>query len=312
MKHGPAASGCSTEVALAGPLDVAASVEGFRRWGDDLVDRWDGEILLRTVHLAGETVAVAATPVGSRENPRMRVQVDDPRHLDAAAAAAATWFVAAPAALRALTERDPIVRAADRMLPGLRPVLQPDVLTALVRSISAQQINLRFAAVVRARLAERYGRRHSVDGHVVYSLDAEALATARAADLRALQFTTRKAEYIIGVAGAVLGGTLDRARLDGLTDEQFVAELVSLNGVGRWTAEWLLARTLGRPVVVAGDLGVRKAVGQAYRDGAMPTEQEVREITAHWGAAAGVAQQLLLNMLVEDRWDELRRAAAAP
>jgi DNA-3-methyladenine glycosylase II len=313
MKHGPAASGCSTEVALAGPLDVAASVEGFRRWGDDLVDRWDGEVLLRTVHLAGETVAVAATPVGSGENPRVRIQVDDPRHLDAAAAAAAKWFVAAPEALRALTERDPIVRAADRMLPGLRPVLQPDVLTALVRSISAQQINLRFAAVVRARLAERYGRRHTVVGHVVYSLDAEALAAARAADLRALQFTTRKAEYIIGVARTVLGGTLDRARLDALTDEQFVAELVSLDGVGRWTAEWLLARTLGRPVVVAGDLGVRKAVGRAYHnDGAMPSEQEVREITAHWGAAAGVAQQLLLNVLAENRWEELRRAAAAP
>jgi DNA-3-methyladenine glycosylase II len=89
-----------------------------------------------------------------------------------------------------------------------------------------------------------------------------------------------------------------------------IAELVALQGIGRWTAEWLLARSFGRPVVVAGDLGVRKAIGHAYRNGEMPTEQEVRELTAHWGEAAGVAQQLLLHVLADDRWDELRTRAA--
>lgn len=311
MKHRVVSAGCTADVELPGPLDVSASVEMFRRWGDDLLDRWDGETLLRTVRVAGgETFAVAATPVGSITRPRLRIQVDDPRHLDAASAAAARWFVTPPPeALAELAAREPMIGAADRLLPGVRPVLQPDLLTALVRSISAQQINLRFAAVVRGRLAERYGRRLAVGDHVVYSLDAERLAGLDAADLRALQFTTRKSEYIVGVAKAVLDGRLDRGRLEQLSDEEFIAEMSSLDGVGRWTAEWLLARSLGRPVVVAGDLGVRKAVGRAYRDGAMPSESEVREITANWGAAAGVAQQLLLHVLVEDRWAELAAAA---
>jgi DNA-3-methyladenine glycosylase II len=79
-----------------------------------------------------------------------------------------------------------------------------------------------------------------------------------------------------------------------------VARLVAFPGIGRWTAEWLLARTLGRPRVVAGDLGVRKAVGAAYLDGRMPSEAEVRAVTGHWGPAAGVAQQLLLHWLSHD------------
>jgi DNA-3-methyladenine glycosylase II len=212
--------------------------------------------------------------------------------------------------LRELSARDPAIRAAEEMHPGVRPVRQPDLLTALVRSVSAQQINLRFAAVVRARLAQRCGRRHSLAGHEGWSLDAEAIAAASAADLRALQFTTRKAESIIAIASAVLGGSLDVEQLDNLDDEQFIARLVALKGVGRWTAEWLLARTLGRPVVVAGDLGVRKAVGHAYCQGRMPSEDEVRQLTAHWGAAAGVAQQLLLHVLVDGRWEELHRRAA--
>jgi len=79
-----------------------------------------------------------------------------------------------------------------------------------------------------------------------------------------------------------------------------VARLVAFQGIGRWTAEWLLARTLGRPRVVAGDLGVRKAVGVAYLDGRMPSEAEVRTVTRHWGAAAEMAQQLLLHWLSTD------------
>jgi 3-methyladenine DNA glycosylase/8-oxoguanine DNA glycosylase len=51
---------------------------------------------------------------------------------------------------------------------------------------------------------------------------------------------------------------------------------------------------------VAGDLGVRKAVGAAYLDGRMPSEAEVRAVTAHWGPAAGVAQQLLLHWLAAE------------
>ena len=79
-----------------------------------------------------------------------------------------------------------------------------------------------------------------------------------------------------------------------------IARLTALHGIGRWTAEWLLARTLGRPRVVAGDLGVRKSVGMAYFEDRMPSEAEVRQATAHWGEAAGVAQQLLLHSLSED------------
>jgi DNA-3-methyladenine glycosylase II len=312
MKHRRGSGSCSAEVELTGPLDIPRSVEVFRRSGDDLVDRWDGTTLLRTIRIAGESIPLACTPAGTVAKPTLTVTTDDARHQDAATAAARRFFATVtPAVLRRLTGADPVVRAAEEMYRGVRPVLQPDVLTALVRAISAQQINLRFAAVVRARLVQRYGSRHEVDGHEVWSLEPAALAHARAADLRALQFTTRKSEYIIGVAAAVDGGALDANRLAAQSDEQVIAELVTLPGIGRWTAEWLLARSFGRPVVVAGDLGVRKAVGQAYKGGAMPTEQEVRDLTAHWGDAAGVAQQLLLHVLADDRWDELRGRAIA-
>ena len=83
-----------------------------------------------------------------------------------------------------------------------------------------------------------------------------------------------------------------------LPDDAVIARLTAIRGVGRWTAEWILARTLGRPVVVAGDLGVRKAVGRYYLDlppkAPLPSEEETRRAVAHWGESANLAQTLLL------------------
>jgi DNA-3-methyladenine glycosylase II len=292
-------------VRLAGPLDVPGSLEGYRRAGDDLLDRWDGAVWLRTLPLDGRPVAVAARPVGSVSAPALLVAVGDGGADAAAGRALAGAFVTAPAALRELAAADPVVAAVADRWPGVGPVLQRDLLTAVVRSISAQQITLRFAAVLRARLARRFGVRHTIPvpggpaegSGEVWSLDAAALAGAEVAELRALQFSNAKAVAIVTFAGAVAAGRLRLGELWALPDEQVIDRLVAFPGIGRWTAEWLLARTLGRPRVVAGDLGVRKAVGAAYLDGRMPSPTEVRAATAHWGAAAGVAQQLLLHSL---------------
>ena len=294
-----------TLLRLAGPLDVPGSLEVYRRAGDDLLDRWDGAVWLRALPLDGRPVAVAARPVGTVSAPALLVAVGDGGDGAAAGRALAGAFVTAPAALRELAAADPVVAELAGRWPGVGPVLQRDLLTAVVRSISAQQITLRFAAVLRARLARRFGVRHTVPvpgdpaegSGEVWSLDAAALAGAEVAELRALQFSNAKAVAIVTFAGAVAAGRLRLDELWALPDEQVIDRLVAFPGIGRWTAEWLLARTLGRPRVVAGDLGVRKAVGAAYLDGRMPSPTEVRAATAHWGAAAGVAQQLLLHSL---------------
>jgi DNA-3-methyladenine glycosylase II len=168
---------------------------------------------------------------------------------------------------------------------------------ALVRSISAQQVNLRWAATVRRRIAERYGTRHGVGNSYAYSLQAAPLAAATVEELRALQLTTAKSRSVIAVGEAAVAGELELNDLEGLTDEALVAHLTSIRGIGRWSAEWFLARTLGRPRVVAGDLGVRKAVARMYRTAVLPSEDEVRRLTAHWADAATHVQALALHSL---------------
>ena len=150
--------------------------------------------------------------------------------------------------------------------------------------------------MIRQRLAKRYGTRLEIGDAFVHVLEPEALASASVEDLRALQLTYAKARAVVATARAATAGELRLGDLERMDDEQLIAHLIQLPGIGRWSAEWFLARTLGRPRVVAGDLGVRKAVGRLYSAG-MPSEDETRRLTEHWGAAATVVQALALHDL---------------
>jgi DNA-3-methyladenine glycosylase II len=284
-------------VDLTGLLDIPASLELFRRHGDDLLDRWDGATLTRTLRIGDSVIPYAATNTGSLEAPALLVRTPS-QDAEAVETAIRATFIPPPSSYPALLLADSVIAALDARFPGLRTVRQFDLFAALIRCVSAQQVNLRWATTTRRRLAEAFGERHMLDGHAVYSLNLMRVARADVAALRALQFTTRKAEYIIAIAEAIASGALDLAILAALPDDEVIARLTAIRGVGRWSGEWILARTLGRPAVVAGDLGMRKAVGRYYLDlppkAPLPSEEETRRAVAHWGESANLAQTLLL------------------
>ena len=292
--------GIEFQVDLPAPLDIAGSLELFRRSGDDLIDRWDGRRLIRAVPVGdGVWVPFAATASGSIAAPAFDVVVDEPSHTDRVRSEVSTTFTDAPPGYAALLKLDPVLNELNAKFPGIRQIRQLDLFTALIRCISAQQVNLRWAVTTRRRLAEKFGHRHCVDGAQVYSLDARRIARADPVEIRALQFTTSKSVSIVAVAQRLVEEGLTSETLRDASDEEVVARLTSIKGIGPWSAEWVMARTLGRPCVVAGDLGVRKAVGLAYLGAPLPSEAEVRKATAHWGESAGVAQALLLTALGE-------------
>src|SRR5215472_16651614 len=267
-------------VTFAEPIDIGASLELFRRSGDDLIDRWDGSRLVRVLRFGDRRVPF----VGTAEGCALRVSPDSKEVREAVKH---TFFGAPPEFVELLRE-DRVLGELHQKFPGVRQPRQLDLFTALVRCISAQQVNLRWAVTTRRRLAEAFGIRHQVSGHTVYTLEPEKLANVAPDEIRALQFTMSKSHAIVAVAQAMAEGYL--GELPDLPDEEVTQKLTTIRGIGRWSAEWVLARTLGRPVVVAGDLGVRKAVSLAYLGVPMASEEEVRRATRHWGSAAGVAQ----------------------
>ena len=181
-------------------------------------------------------------------------------------------------------------------LYGLRPTLAPGGLEMLVGSIIAQQVNLTFAFTLRARLVRRYGVPVAIGGQTVYAFpEAQALARLRVASLRSMQFSTRKAEYIRDVARAVTAGRLDLTALASASSAEVIETLTALRGLGRWTADWYLARCLGRgDACPAGDLAVRKAFDHHYGRGRTLSEEAIRRRANVWGDYQSLAIHYLL------------------
>jgi DNA-3-methyladenine glycosylase II len=158
----------------------------------------------------------------------------------------------------------------------------------LVTSITAQQVSLHSAFAVRSRLIERFGVRH---GEAWAFPTRERIAQATEGEIRGVGFSTRKAEYVTGLAR----GELDLDALEHLSDAEVIEAITAQRGLGRWTADWFLARALGRPTAwPAGDLGVRKAVSFFYGSGRELDETEVREVGERFGRWRNIACHMLL------------------
>jgi DNA-3-methyladenine glycosylase II len=285
-----------------GPLDVDATLGRYRIWGEDPVNVLDGDVFRRVLRHGRRLVPYAVRWSGPVEAARLTIDLRGPR--TSAVADAVVFEVRRlfgldfdlPGFYR-MAKADPVLSTLVEPLYGLRPTLAPTALEMLVGSITAQQVNLSFAFACRARLVRRYGEAVGTEGTTVWAFpEAAALARARVRELRALKYSTRKGEYIRDLARAMVAGTLDGEALAAAPSEEVIAQLTALRGLGRWTADWFLARCCGRgDVCPAGDLAVRKAFEQHYsRRGRTLSEDAIRRRARVWGSYQNLAIHYML------------------
>lgn len=180
----------------------------------------------------------------------------------------------AAAAYRHLREADPVVGALIAAHGPYRPRPAMDHYESLLRTILFQQLNGVAAASIRDRWLALYGGS--------YPTPTQLLATTDEA-FRASGVSRQKAGYMRDVAQHVLAGTLDLERLDALPDDEVIAQITAVKGLGEWSAHMFLMFQLGRPdVMPVGDFGVRNGMRAAYGLSEMPSPAEAREIGAKW------------------------------
>ena len=288
------------------PLDLSTSAARHTRYGPNLLNVVSGEHLYRTT--------AAGVPYRIRQMNNGDIEVAAPRGLEQAVAESRYRLgeLLPVEPLLEVAERVPAVADQLRRMPGYRPPLNPAVAEVLVTSICAQQVNMRWAATTLNRLVERYGEALELDGVRVWRFPtAERLATADEADIRALQLTTRKSSYIVGLARSLAAGELGGLEED--SNERVLRRITAIRGLGRWTADWFLARCLGRPdAIAAGDLGVRKVVSRfvAGVDEVL-AEPDVRAATEAWGDGGNWAIHLLLERWADDGVQYRRKSRGA-
>jgi DNA-3-methyladenine glycosylase II len=147
-----------------------------------------------------------------------------------------------------------------------------DRFAALVRAVVAQMISTAAARTIFARLEAAVG-----------CLTPEALLAAGQERLRGMGLSGAKARGLADLAAHVTDGRLPLERLDEMADEEVIARLVPVRGIGRWTAEMFLIFSLGRlDVLPVDDFGLRAGVRDEYRLPELPSAKELRTLAEPW------------------------------
>jgi len=284
------------------PFRLDLTVQALRRRAINAVDRWDGATYRRLLIMDGRPVGIEVVQVAPSERPMLQVAVSGP------SLPPSTRFVALTALTRLLgvdrclddfygaAADEPRLGCLARLFRGLKPPRFPTVFEALINAFACQQVTLSLGIQLLNRLAATCAHGSDVLSDRPYAFPSpDELARLEPGDLRALGFSRQKGEAIIELARAVATRRFGLDELEGLDDAAAVARLRTLRGVGRWTAEYVLLRGLGRLHVFPGDdIGARNNL-QRWLGILEPLDYEgVERVLARWQPFQGLVYLHLL------------------
>lgn len=183
------------------------------------------------------------------------------------------------AGLNAIATREPAIAEALNRAGYPEPRIRPPGYQTLLRTIVGQQVSVAAADSVWRRMQEALGD----------DLPPERLLGAEFDALRACGLSRQKQGYARSLCELIVGGRLDLSALPG-DDEEAIAELTRIKGVGRWSAEIYLLFAEGRPDIwPAGDLAVQAGLQRLLGLDARPNEKETRTLAETWRPHRGAA-----------------------
>lgn len=189
----------------------------------------------------------------------------------------------------------------DRFL-GVRPPRFPTLFESMVNAIANQQLSLEVGIELLNRFTDRFGARPPDAQGLVAFPDAESILGVRSSDLRGLGFSMRKARYILSSAHTVATGVVSASRLEACDRAEATELLLAQPGIGRWSAEYILLRGVGRlDVFPADDVGARNKLQRLMELTHAPDRDEIISMTAPWSPWAGLVYfHLLLDGLARN------------
>jgi len=285
------------------PFRLDFTAWALRRRANNAIDRWDGTTYRRVLVLDARAAEVAVTQAG----PRLRVAVTGGGLSSArpAVTAALRHLLGLGVDLSAfyrLAARDVRLDALATRFRGLKPPRFPTVFEALINAVSCQQLSLAVGLLLLNRLSEACGLPCPGAAGPAHAFPRpEDLAGVRPEALRALGYSQAKAETVLRLARLTASGELDLEGLAALEDEAALARLTGLRGVGRWTAEYVLLRGLGRLHLFPGDdIGARNRLRRWLHLREPLDYERVRRLLRRWRPYAGLVYlHMLLDGLAE-------------
>lgn len=199
------------------------------------------------------------------------------------------------------TDNDVILGRLVDSYHGLRIIKIEDLFEGLTWAIMGQQINLKFAYTLKQRFVEQHGVSVTYEGKSYWLYPTpESISKLTVEDLKQYQFTTRKAEYIIGIANEMVNGSLKRETLAKLNYEEAKKQLLRYRGIGEWTADYVLLKCFNRnEAFPIGDAGLQNALKALLEMEKKPNRSEIERLATNWQGWEAYATFYLWRSLYE-------------
>lgn len=287
------------------PFRLDLTAWALRRRRRNRVDRWDGAYR-RALLVGDRAVTVELEQRGGVDEPRVVVTDLTTADLTARERASIESQLVRMLGITIdlggfydLADSDSRVGPLRDRLVGVKPPRFPTLFEALVNAIANQQISLEVGIELLNRFTDRFGVRPDDDHGLVAFPDPASVLGGSIGDLRGMGFSTRKAEYILASADAILTGAIDEAELASLDRAAATKRLVELRGIGRWSAEYVLLRGLGNlEVFPADDVGARNKLETFFSLASPPNREQILALMEPWRPFAGMIYfHLLLDGL---------------
>jgi len=183
-----------------------------------------------------------------------------------------------------LIQHDPILAPIIKACGPYTVKPHKDYYQALVSSIISQQLSVKVAATIQQRFCTLFGAKTLPTPEQILSKNIE--------ELRDVGLSRPKAGYIQDLAVHILDGKVTFNHFNTLSNEEIIAELIAVKGIGVWTVHMFLMFCMGRLNVLAhGDLGIKNGVQKLYGLDHLPSQDDIQEIAEkyHWHPYESVA-----------------------
>lgn len=273
------------------PFRLDYTAWALRRRPDNVVDGWDGKYYTRVLVFKGRPIKITVFQRGP-EYPfidvtaSFRHKIPKPE-LKAYLKASLERMLGLKSELRRFyetAEKDRHLGPLVRRFKGLKPPRFPDVFEALVNAIACQQLTLNVGIILLNRLALSFGLPFEEKDKALFAFPLPRdLSGARPDALRGLGFSGQKSRSIIELSGRIVRGELDLGDIEGMDAKEAIERLKGISGIGRWSAEYVMLRGLGRLDLFPGDdVGAGRNLQRLLRAGEKPDYAKIKRITERW------------------------------
>ncbi len=292
------------------PFRLDRTVWVLRRSTNNVIDRWDGNTYRLVLIMQEQPLEVEVVQTGSSDKPLLHVTTNGnalPPDAKTFVTSALTRMLGTNVDMTEFyrfAEYQPKLDVLALQFEGVKPPRFPTIFEALVNAMACQQVSLTVGILFINRLAERYGQSIEKQGVSIHGFpDPEKLALLAPEALRTL-VQPSESRAIIELASAISEKRSNLDELENLDNQAAADRLHNLRGVGRWTAEYVLLRGLGRLNVFPGDdVGGRNNLQRWLGLPETLDYQGVRDSIAPWSTYGGLIYfHLLLKRLTDAGW----------